>query len=152
MNRKDSCQVNLAHSRNLEQRRVLVKIIDDKVCPFCPLHLKRYHKKPILKKGKHWLVTSNQWPYKGSRHHFLIIHRGHVNSLSKISRVAAVELIKQTSWLEGKYNLHGGALLLRFGDTDLTGATVTHLHAHLIVGGRRQRNKGNLTTRIGYKK
>ena len=32
-----------------------------------------------------------------------------------------------------QYHIRGGALAMRFGDTRLTGATVVHMHAHLIV-------------------
>ena len=37
-----------------------------------------------------------------------------------------------------KYNIKGGVLALRFGDTAYTGATVCHLHFHLIVPKKSQ--------------
>ncbi|MBP7057414.1 hypothetical protein KBB08_02900, partial [Candidatus Gracilibacteria bacterium] len=37
------------------------------------------------------------------------------------------------NWVIKKYNLKGGGLTFRFGDSIYTGATVRHLHMHLIV-------------------
>ena len=37
------------------------------------------------------------------------------------------------NWANKNLNIKGGGLALRFGDTNYTGATVYHLHFHLIV-------------------
>jgi len=36
-------------------------------------------------------------------------------------------------WAIKKYKIQGGGIAMRFGDTSHTGATVAHLHMHLIV-------------------
>ena len=37
------------------------------------------------------------------------------------------------TWAVQKFELKGGALAMRFGETTYTGASVCHIHAHLIV-------------------
>lgn len=39
---------------------------------------------------------------------------------------------------------------MRFGDTDYTGGTVEHLHAQLVSGGKRGKDKEPLITYLGY--
>lgn len=43
------------------------------------------------------------------------------------------DILKLAHWAEKKYQIVGGGLAMRFGATRYTGATVCHLHAHLIV-------------------
>ena len=40
---------------------------------------------------------------------------------------------KLINWAIKKYKIEGGGLTVRFGNSDYTGATVHHLHFHLIV-------------------
>jgi hypothetical protein len=40
--------------------------------------------------------------------------------------------------------------MMRFGDTDYTSGTVEHLHAQLVSGGKRGKNKEKISTHIGY--
>ena len=43
-------------------------------------------------------------------------------------------------WAAKKYKIQGGALTMRFGESNFTGATVSHLHAHLIYPAVGKRN------------
>lgn len=110
---------------------VINKIAQDGVCPFCPEHLETYHKRPIIEKA-FWVITDNMYPYKPSKHHRLIIHKSHITHFTEISLEAWVEL-KQIADDEMKSRtIDGGTFILRFGDTHFTGASVNHLHAHII--------------------
>lgn len=107
--------------------QVIKGIAGDGVCPFCSEHLLAYHKKPIVEK-KYWWVTDNMYPYHPVRQHFLFIHKAHIEHIAEISDRALTELhaiIKEKK-------IAGGAFVLRFGDTHFTGASVAHLHAHLV--------------------
>ena len=104
--------------------------IEDK-CPFCPSNFK-YHKSPILKRSGDWFITENSWPYKNAKHHFLIINRKHKETFSELDKKDWETIRGLTNWAIKNYKLPGGALALRFGDTDHTGATVCHIHAHII--------------------
>jgi len=111
---------------------VIAQIQKDGVCPFCPEQLEKYHKNPILIDKTHWLVTENMYAYKGTKHHFLLIHKNHIKHMNELSSEAWAELHEISNEVFGKYNVEGGAFLMRFGNTKYTGASVNHLHAHII--------------------
>ena len=152
--RKTSRHLNLAHHRSDKQKTLMERILKDGVCPFCQKHFKKYHPKPILKTTTHWVVTENMEPYEGTRVHLLFIYKKeHATTLAEISESAAEELLKLTSWATKRFRIEGGALFMRFGDSDRTGASVSHLHAQLISGETtRSESKGTLMVKLGYKK
>ncbi len=101
-------------------------------CPFCPENF-NYHKKEIVKNIGNWFITENSWPYKNAKKHFLIISKNHKENFSDLSLKDFSEIKKIVNFAIKKFNIKGGALALRFGDTNYTGATVCHLHFHLIM-------------------
>lgn len=124
----------MKHVRVDEQRGVMEQIVKDGVCPFCMENFTRYHKKPILRDGKHWVLTANQWPYKNTKHHLLAVAKKHIETLAEITPAAAGELLEYLQWAEKEYGIAGGSFFMRFGIPQWTGATVSHLHAQLVVG------------------
>ena len=142
--------VNLSHTRTTFQREVMERIVRDKVCPFCEKYFLRYHTKPIIKKGTHWIITENFQPYEGSKHHLLAVSRKHVADFSKLSAVAHAELFALFAAEAKKRKIPGGTILMRYGDTDYTGGSVEHLHAHLISGSKRASNRNVIQIGIGY--
>jgi ATP adenylyltransferase len=125
--------VDLNNARVEEQRAVMEQIIKDGVCPFCPENLARYHKPPILREGAHWVLTTNQWPYKHTKHHLLAIAKTHVEHLAALPAGSMEELGEHFAWAVTKFDIKGGGMIMRFGDSDLAGSTVVqHLHAQLI--------------------
>jgi diadenosine tetraphosphate (Ap4A) HIT family hydrolase len=125
--------VNLNNARYDEQRQVMQNIEKNQECPFCPENLSKYHKKEIVKRGKFWVLTYNQWPYKYTDIHLLAIATYHAEKLSELKEGAFDELQELMVWAERKYNIVTGGFAMRFGDVSSNGATVDHLHAHLIV-------------------
>lgn len=125
--------VDLDNARFEDQRKVMEKIIEDGRCPFCPEFLERYHRKPIIKKGKYWTLTENQWPYDNTRVHLLAIFNIHVEHLREVPAEAGKELFELIEWAEDHYHVKGGGLAMRFGDTNYSAGTVSHLHAQFIV-------------------
>lgn len=124
--------VDLAGSRTSEQLEVLKDIHRKGVCPFCLQNLKDYHKEPILISGKYWIATKNQWPYKNTKHHFIFIHKTHIESVDELKPKEADELISISQKLNKKFKIKSGALCMRFGRLGKNGSSVSHLHAHLI--------------------
>lgn len=114
-----------------EYAKVINSIAKDGVCPFCPEHLAKYHKNPLVHK-KYWTVTDNMYPYKPNKHHKLLIHREHITHMNELGPEALAELLEivKNESSSGEYS--GGTFIMRFGETKYTGASVTHLHAHLI--------------------
>lgn len=142
--------VNLSHARTSFQRTVMKQILRDKVCPFCMEHFLKYHTKPIIRKGRYWILTENFEPYKGARHHLLAVSKEHVRHFEELSPAAQTELFKLFADEARKRRILGGTLFMRFGDTNYTGGTVEHLHAQLVIGGKRGKRKKPLITYIGY--
>ena len=124
-----------------EYEEVISSIEKKGKCPFCPDNFK-YHKEPILKTEKEWLITKNSWPYKNAEYHFIIIGKKHKENFSQLSEADFSSVKKLANWAIKKYKIKGGALTIRFGDTDHTGATVCHLHFHLISPKLDKKHKG----------
>lgn len=143
--------VNISHARTDFQKKVMEQIKRDKVCPFCEKHFLTYHTKPIIKRGKYWLLTENFQPYEGSKHHLLLVSRKHITHFEALSSAAQAELFSLTASELKARKIVGGTLLMRFGDTDYTGGSVEHLHAQVISGAKRTPGRDMLLTAIGYK-
>lgn len=114
-----------------EYEDVINSIEKSNLCPFCSENFK-YHKKEILKEYGEWFLTENSWPYKDTKHHFIIICKNHKEKFSDLSNKDFENVRELVNFAIEKYDIKGGALALRFGDTDYTGATVCHLHFHII--------------------
>ena len=125
--------VDLDNARFDDQREIMRKIIENNESPFLLKNLRKYHRQPILREGEYWYITLNQWPYKNTRFHFLIISQAYWTELEQITPEAAVEFMSFVQWLIDEYQLPGGAFCMRFGDSNYSAGTVSHLHAQLIV-------------------
>ncbi|MBI3630831.1 MAG: HIT domain-containing protein [Candidatus Sungbacteria bacterium] len=128
-------------------KNIIEKIGQDGVCPFCPAYLKRYHKKPIIKTGRYWILTDNMYPYKGAAHHLLLIHKKHIEHFSEITPGAWQELQRLVNFAVKRRAVKGAAFVMRFGDTSYTGASVSHLHANIIGGAGK--NRAPIMFRVG---
>lgn len=115
---------------NPQYGRVLKKIEATGVCPFCPQGSIQQQK--ILFKFGSWFITKNLYSYQGAKDRFIIVSDKHMESFSELSVRDFYEVQKNVNWAIEKYHIRGAALCLRFGDTKYTGATVCHLHFHLI--------------------
>lgn len=125
--------VDLDNARKDDQKQVMQNIISAGHCPFCMENLKKYHKQEILKDGKYWILTFNQWPYDFTKLHLLLILKEHAENLSDLDPKAGQEMIKFLAWAEKKFDVKGGGIGFRFGDTNYSAGTVKHLHAQFIV-------------------
>lgn len=121
--------------RREDQKKVMDEIAEQKHCPFCPENLLKYHKKPIIKEGKYWVLTDNQWPYEKIKHQLLAIYRSHIEHISEMEPAAGAELIELFKDEAVKRNIPGGGIAIRFGSNPEHGSygnSVLHIHAHLI--------------------
>jgi len=144
--------VNLKHARTEEQVKVMTQIQKDGVCPFCLEHFLKYHPKPIIDQNDFWLVTENMSPYEGSVHHFLFVCKRHFTMPNEMTGQERIALFDLVGLMIEKNKILGGSILIRFGDTRFTGASVDHFHAHLVVGDTNDEDRESLKTKIGYKK
>ena len=126
--------INLSAVRREDQRAVMEEIQRQGHCPFCPEHLTKYHKAPLLKEGAYWILSDNQWPYHKVKHQLIAIHKTHIEHLSELTPAAGAELIQLFAEAATERNIPGGGLAIRFGASPHGnyGSSVLHLHAHLI--------------------
>ena len=89
-----------------------------------------------------WFITESTWPYKNSQKHFLIIPLRHKENLREITNKDMQAILYLANWAIKKYRIKGGGLTMRFGNSDFTGATVSHLHAHLIYPKETRAGRG----------
>lgn len=129
--------VDPKYAKSGEYKEVINTIARWGKCPFCPNDF-RYHKNPILKESNGWLITKNSWPYQNSKHHLIIVAKRHMEDLGELTPDDFKTAKRLSDWAVKKFKIKGGALTIRFGDTAYTGATVCHLHFHLIVPKKSQ--------------
>ncbi|OGZ27766.1 MAG: hypothetical protein A2365_03965 [Candidatus Nealsonbacteria bacterium RIFOXYB1_FULL_40_15] len=123
--------VNLKNARRGEYSKVIEEIQKTGKCPFCKENFK-YHKKPIYKRRGSWLLTNNSWPYKNSETHLIILGEEHKENFSEITSKDLEAIRFLANWAIKKFKIKGGAVATRFGDTNYTGASVSHIHFHII--------------------
>lgn len=129
---------------------VLQRIVDEGNCPFCEEQLPRHHPQPVLWQSDHWTVTTNAWPYKGTRLHFLVVSRTHVERIEELSSGARVAFFEDYDRIMREHGLAGASMLWRSGDMRITGASVHHLHAQIIVGHPRTEGCGKIKGLLGF--
>lgn len=130
--------------------KAIEQIIKDGKCPFCKTNLLTYHREPILFDDGNWMATRNSYPYEGASLHFLLIsraHRTHIETLTAGEKVAFFEAYNK---LSHQFEFFGASILFRSGDTRYTGASVGHLHAHVIVGSMRVDESRPITGLVGF--
>lgn len=130
----DNRFINLLSVRREDQRVVMEEIKEQGHCPFCRENLEKYHKNPILKEGKFWYLTENQWPYEKIKHQLLAIYKTHIEHLTEIDPDAGRELFEMFAEEARKRDFAGGGVAMRFGSSEHGnyGSSVLHIHAHLI--------------------
>ena len=123
------------NSRLDDQKKIYETIDKEGHCPFCKGNLLKYHKLPILKEGKYWTLTDNQWPYNKIKHQLLAIHKDHIEHINEMNPEAGKELIELFQEETKKRKIPGGGIVIRFGSNPEEGNygnSVLHIHAHLI--------------------
>ena len=76
----------------------------------------------------------NDYPYVGTVQHFLLVPREHVSALTELSGDSQLGFWNALEYVARTYNLEYYGLACRNGDMRFSGATIAHLHIHVIVG------------------
>lgn len=112
-------------------KELLQKELAAHICPLCPEGLKMGSNE-IIRHQAGWNVILNEFAYEHTRIHALIIPEVHKTSLPELSP-GDMDTVQQLAvWTVEHFQIKGGALTLRFGDAHYSGASVHHLHFHLI--------------------
>ncbi|MDP2651648.1 MAG: hypothetical protein Q8O94_00745, partial [bacterium] len=145
------------HTRTDEQRKIYEKIQRDEICPFCEDFCRgkapTIHPNPILRDLKYWALTECFPKIEGAKEHFLVVSKfldqeGRHLLFPTLPAEAWEEFGKLLEWTISEYQLPGGAFFFRFGNTDFTGASVSHLHAQIVFGGAKEGER--LRVKLGY--
>jgi len=123
--------VNIKNARRGKYKEVIKEIATTDKCPFCKENFK-YHKKLVSKRKNDWFLTNNSWPYKNTGYHLIILGDKHKENFSELTKKDLESVAYLTNWAIKKWKIKGGGIAMRFGDTDYTGASVSHIHFHII--------------------
>ena len=101
-------------------------------CPLCEKGLREAGNE-ILRVSNGWQLITTRFPYKNTDQHLLILPIKHVDSFREITGDDFVTVQSLLLWAVEHFQMPGGGLTLRFGDLDYSGATISHVHFHIIV-------------------
>lgn len=112
-------------------KELLQKELAAHICPLCPDGLKMGCN-DIIRSQDGWNLILNEFAYEHTRVHALIIPKVHITALNELSAQDWEAMQQLASWAIEHFQIKGGALTIRFGDAHYSGASVHHLHFHLI--------------------
>src|SRR6478752_2325608 len=79
---------DLSAARSEEQRRYMDELAEAGICIFCS----EEHRSTVELSGEHWYVVKNDYPYEGTRAHYLIVPHAHVASFDELPDAAGADL------------------------------------------------------------
>jgi len=134
--------VDKRYAKSKEYHEALEDIENENKCPFCPENLCR-QKKPIIElyRSGQWFITANNYSYPEARVKLIIIADEHKETITEVTAQEWTEIVNLIKWAHQEYDIKGAGLAVRYGDSNFTGATVTHLHFHLISAKLDKKNK-----------
>jgi ATP adenylyltransferase len=104
------------------------------ICLFCPESLRSHARQDVLFETRHWAVTPNAFPYRGTKLHLLVVPQRHVNDMLDLDEEALADFWTALKRIRERYSLDHYGLGVRNGNCSFTGATIAHVHAHVLVG------------------
>ncbi|HBI34378.1 MAG TPA: hypothetical protein DEA43_01490 [Candidatus Moranbacteria bacterium] len=141
--------LDLKNARKEEQIEIMKKIISDGVCPFCHDFVEKsnppYHPHPILVENDSWIATRNAWPYDHTKEHLILVVKRHILTPEEMTKNEILDLWDVIKQVKQKLEITHSTLLMRSDSTGMTGATVQHLHAQLVVSAGQE----PVITRVG---
>ena len=129
-------QYNLEAARSEAQLKNMQELTEAGRCFMCYENLIKYENNRIEFETAHWIITPNAYPYEHTSLHVLIIARRHVKNMSDLTHEERADLAEAIVKAEKHWKLDSYAFGLRSGDFRYNGASVEHLHGHIVVGTR----------------
>lgn len=123
----------LGNARSKEQYIEMVQLEKDGICIFCPEHVTKEGKKFIILSNDNWVLVKNDYPYPGTKYHYLMLPKDHVSMMTELEPSAQSDFWELLDQAVHMFTLTYWGLASRNGDPMYTGATIRHLHFHLIV-------------------
>jgi len=120
--------------RTAEQLAEMRQLEAQGVCLFCPEALSTHARQQVLLRTSHWTVTPNEFPYPGTVLHLLLVPDQHAADLLDLADDSRQDFWTALALVRSRYGLSYYGLGARNGDCRYTGATIRHVHAHVLVG------------------
>jgi diadenosine tetraphosphate (Ap4A) HIT family hydrolase len=120
--------------RTAEQLAEMERLEAAGICLFCPDSLREHARQRVILETAHWSVTPNAFPYAGTKLHLLVVPRRHVNDMLDLDGAALSDFWTALRWIREEFGLGYYGLGVRNGNCSFTGATIAHVHAHVLVG------------------
>jgi ATP adenylyltransferase len=124
----------LGNYRTQQQLEDMIRLEAEGTCTFCPEHLAKDSDRRVVHRTSRWTVTPNEFPYRGTRLHLLLVPDEHVTDMLDLSDEAKADLWTALDWVRAEYGLTFYSLIARNGECEFTGATVRHVHLHMLQG------------------
>lgn len=129
----------LAEMRSLEARGI---------CLFCPEGLRQHGRQQVLWRTRHWVITPNEFPYQGTALHLLLVPQQHAHDLLDLPAGVQQDFWAALGLVRERYQLQHYGLGVRNGDCRFTGATIRHVHAHVMVAAPAEAGEGPVRMRF----
>lgn len=114
---------------NPELVKKYTEIVKNGRCPFCPGNIED----EVVGETEHWTIVLNQFPYKGSRLHLLVIPKQHRISLVELSREEWADFFVAIRVATERYVFLADGYGMAVREKEIGGATLYHVHFHIIV-------------------
>jgi ATP adenylyltransferase len=124
----------LGNARTQEQLDQMRELEADGICLFCPQNLAKHPHQRILHRTAEWTITPNEFPYKGTRLHLLLVPAEHAKDIADLSTEAQQDFWVALGWIKDHFGLTFYSIASRNGDSEYTGGTIRHVHLHVIQG------------------
>lgn len=147
-------KLRLDNTRTPEQLRRMKRLANGMGCFFCKDNYLEVGASPAIHRAQHWYIKKNDFPYEGTLHHYLIVPKRHITKITEITPGAWSELSEMVKWLDKLLKIKGYSILARTGDMKYTGATLDHLHFHLVSGAPKKKDgelKDNVRFTLAHK-
>jgi ATP adenylyltransferase len=123
----------MENARTAEQLAEMQRLEAAGVCLFCPGELDRHAGAAAFLRTDHWTVMPNDFPYAGTSLHLMLIPRRHAGDLLELGAAAQADFFTALAAARAHYGFGHYGLGVRNGDCRYTGATIAHVHAHVVV-------------------
>lgn len=134
--RREAMIVDPRNARSPEYATELLRIQRSRKCPFCPGGKTLVEgQDPILAENDSWIAIQSHTPIANSDHHWVIFPKRHVTDLTEQNSSETWDFLVLLKKLQKMFGGSGDVLCFsaREGNTEITGATVRHIHFNVYV-------------------
>lgn len=125
---------NKHQARNQEQLLKMQDLESKGICIFCWEYVNKEANNGAEYESSNWYVKKNDFPYKNTKLHLLVIPKEHFKTVSELPEEVRREFLDIIAKIEKDHHLNSFAVGIRSGDMRFNGGTIEHLHAHIVVG------------------